>query len=164
MNSETGRLRDRRSRYLVYPEFQYRLLARLVSYWVLYHLGLWHLVFLVGFVCNKLDASTAGKGLWSSYGDFALAHTGVILCFLGMLPVFVCNMLKFSSRLAGPLVRFRNTIRAMADGKPVGPVRLRKHDLMSGFLAAFNRMVHTWNSQTSQAAAEELEESELVAS
>lgn len=161
-DKQHARNRERRSRILVDPTFQFGLLARLVLYFVMYHFALWHVVFAVTFVSTALNAGAPRSGFWTMYGRFAVDHAGVALCFLGLLPVFIGNMLKFSHRLAGPLVRIRKTLQVMSDGKPIAPVKLREHDLLSCFVASFNRMAEVWNSRFAPAASEELEEVEAV--
>ena len=67
-----------------------------------------------------------------------------------MLPILARDLLKFSHRMAGPLVRFRNAIEEMTEGKVIQPVSLRPRDLLDEFLVAFNKMVATWNQRVSQ--------------
>ena len=42
-----------------------------------------------------------------------------------LLPLLACDVLRFSHRFVGPLVRFQQTIQAIARGEQVRPVKLR---------------------------------------
>lgn len=46
-----------------------------------------------------------------------------------------------SHRIAGPIYRLRVTLDAIADGKPVRPVRLRRNDYLMREAAALNRVI-----------------------
>jgi hypothetical protein len=74
------------------------------------------------------------------------------ICFLVTLPVIGRDLLKFSHRLVGPLIRFREVMKEMVHGKPVSEVTLRPHDLPTDFLAVFNELVKTWNERLADPA------------
>ena len=152
-----------RRRLYVDPAFQKRLLWRVLLYWVFYHGTVWHLMFLLNFVGVgiKQDPTAPSKSFWALYGEFTMDHLWVIVCFLVMLPVLGRDLLKFSHRIAGPLVRFRNTLQAIADGKPVTTIKLRDKDFLTDFLLVFNRMVESWNSRLKQQELKRSNESEL---
>ena len=152
-----------RRRLYVDPAFQKRLLGRVLLYWVFYHGTVWHLMFLLNFVGVgiKQDPTAAPKSFWALYGEFTMDHLWVIVCFLVMLPVLGRDLLKFSHRIAGPLVRFRNSLQAMADGKPVTTVKLREKDFLTDFLAVFNRMVESWNARLKQPEPSQSSEADL---
>lgn len=138
---------NKRSRLFVDRAFQGRLLLRLVIYWVIYHIALWHVMFLLNLIGAGMnaDSTVPSRSFWSLYREFAVEHTSVIVCFVVMLPILGRDLLKFSHRLAGPLVRFRNTMGAMASGERVQTINLRDGDLLTEFVASFNSMVQTWN-------------------
>ncbi|HYM99556.1 MAG TPA: hypothetical protein VET25_07420 [Aestuariivirgaceae bacterium] len=142
-------MKHHRRRLFVDSAFQGRLLLRLVFYWAIYHVALWHLLFLFNMmsVAMNHDSSVPAKGMGTLYREFAVDHSIIIICFLVMLPILGRDLLKFSHRMAGPLIRFRNTMQQMADGRPVEPVTLRKYDLPSDFLGVFNKMVMAWNNR-----------------
>src|SRR5437867_465608 len=151
-----------RSRLFVDAAFQGRLIFRLVMYWVIYHVALWHAVFLYSLISAAIgyDPAVATKSFGTLYWEFTTQHVAVILCFLAMLPILGRDLLKFSHRLAGPLVRFRNTMEQMAAGKPVQAVTLRRADLPNHFLATFNKLITVWNQRFSQSPAPSLEQEE----
>lgn len=156
-------MQNQRSRLFVDRSFQGRLLLRLVFYWAIYHVALWHSLFLFSMLSAAMnyDPNVPAKGLGVLYREFAAEHFSIIICFLVMLPILGRDLLKFSHRLAGPLIRLRNTMQEMADGNPVELVTLRKFDLPSHFLIAFNNMVKTWNERVGGPATTATQEREL---
>ncbi len=148
-------MKQHRRRLFVDPSFQGRLLLRLVMYWAVYHIALWHLMFLFTMVDSVLnhDPTAPATSCGTLYREFAANHISIIVCFFVMLPILGRDLLKFSHRLAGPLVRFRNTMQQMIDGKPVDEVTLRRFDLPSEFLAVFNDMVRKWNERVADSPA-----------
>jgi hypothetical protein len=51
------------------------------------------------------------------------------------------DSIRFSHRLVGPLVRFRQTIQAIAAGEAVRPIRLRDGDYLEDMRDDFNNML-----------------------
>jgi nitrogen fixation/metabolism regulation signal transduction histidine kinase len=47
----------------------------------------------------------------------------------------------FSHRLVGPLVRFRKTMQAIANGEAVRPIKLREGDYLEDLRDDFNKML-----------------------
>jgi len=158
-------MKHQRKRLFVDSAFQGRLLLRLVIYWAIYHVALWHLLFLFNMMAAAMnhDPTAPAKSVDTLYREFAVDHFSIVVCFLVMLPILGRDLLKFSHRFAGPLVRFRNTMQQMVDGRPVEPVTLRKFDLPSDFLGVFNKMVKAWNKRIDgPAPTVEEKEPELV--
>ncbi|MBX3462036.1 MAG: hypothetical protein KF830_02615 [Planctomycetes bacterium] len=58
-------------------------------------------------------------------------------CFL----IVVLGSIKFSHRIAGPLVRYKRNLRLMADGKLPAPLRTRAGDYLQEEVACLNRAV-----------------------
>lgn len=73
---------------------------------------------------------------WSQSGPYVIA----MLC---MLPVFIKDTVALTHRMAGPIVRLRGHIRAIADGDEVGPLKFRDGDFFNDVPGLFNEMVST---------------------
>ena len=141
MNHQRGKL-------FVDPSFQGRLLGRLATYWFLYHVVLWHMLFLFSLVVNALtQGGGTGRGVLELYREFAVAHVSIIVCFVVTLPLIINDMLKFSHRLVGPFIRFREVMKQMVEGKTISSVTMRPRDLPSDFLAVFNKLLTLWNQR-----------------
>lgn len=57
------------------------------------------------------------------------------------LVIVVIGAIKFSHRIAGPLVRFKRNLRLMADGKLPSPLRTRSGDFLQDEVACLNAAV-----------------------
>jgi hypothetical protein len=55
--------------------------------------------------------------------------------------IVVLGAVKFSHRIAGPLVRFKRNLRLMADGKLPSPLRTRSGDYLQEEVACLNQAV-----------------------
>jgi hypothetical protein len=57
---------------------------------------------------------------------------------IAILPLFVWDTVTLSHRFAGPMCRFHNSIKRLAAGEEVRPIRLRKGDFWTNFADDFN--------------------------
>lgn len=74
------------------------------------------------------------SAFWSQSGPYVIA----LLC---MMPVFVKDTISLTHRMAGPIVRLRGHIRAIADGKDVAPLKFRDGDFFGDVPPMFNEMM-----------------------
>ena len=74
-------------------------------------------------------------------------YAPVLVLLLILMPVMLCDALRFSHRLVGPLVRFRRTMQAIAAEQPVQPFRLRRDDFLNELRDDFNRMLEALERQ-----------------
>lgn len=122
----------RRIRSLSNTTVQGWLILRVLCYWVLCQMG-----FALGvYTAFRMgDVTQAGQGhplnpvgiLWQSY---------IFSCFL--LPIPVIDMLLFSNRITGPLLRLGRGLKLLAKGDPSPELRFRKGDLLDGLDSDFN--------------------------
>ena len=132
--------RSRRRKIYVNPMIQGRMLARMAVYWGIYHVVLWHAMFLYHFLEYReaLLHGAQAVTVFELYRSFAAQNYPVVVCALAVFPVVLWDMLSQTHRIAGPLVRFQNALRQLAAGHYVGKVKLRKDDLLMDFQEAFN--------------------------
>lgn len=64
-----------------------------------------------------------------------------LLTLLLLLPLGMRHCIRFSNRIAGPMLRFQTETRNLLDGKPVETVVLRKKDFFQPFAAEFNQLL-----------------------
>jgi hypothetical protein len=69
--------------------------------------------------------------LWFDYGPAMIAS-------LVLLPLVIIDVLRVSNRFAGPLLRLRRSMRALARGEEVGPIEFRGGDFWREFAEEFN--------------------------
>jgi hypothetical protein len=120
---------------------QTRLFVRVGIYWVVYQVSLWNLVFVW-----RLLHEGPGN-LLEQYVRCCMDYSPVLLGCLLLLPVLAWDAVMFTHRVVGPLHRFRSTVRALADGEPVHPVRLRDGDFLTEMRDDFNRMLERLQRQ-----------------
>ena len=141
--------RSRRRKVYVNPMIQGRLLVRMAVYWGLYHVVLWHAMFLYRFLQYR-DAVLEGAPVvpfWDLYTSFVSHNYPVIVCALAVFPVVLWDMLSQTHRVAGPLVRFQNAMRQLLAGVRVDRIQLRKDDLLMDFQDTFNEFLEWHNSR-----------------
>ena len=102
-------MREERKKVWV-DEFQTKLLWRCFSYWALYTLALWNLLFVWWLV--QQDAGNPVDQLV----EFSAQFYPALIAFLVAFPVLAYDALKFSHRLVGPLYRFRTAMQLRAAG------------------------------------------------
>jgi methyl-accepting chemotaxis protein len=115
--------------------FQTKLTMRIFGY-----LGLFFIVFFNLLFSWKMwsegpsdPAAQLVELLWTNLPVFAV--------LLVLVPIMAWDAIRFSHRLVGPLVRFRKTMQAIADGEAVRPIKLRDGDYLTDLRDDFNRML-----------------------
>ncbi|HEY2250864.1 MAG TPA: hypothetical protein VGH74_07370, partial [Planctomycetaceae bacterium] len=136
----------KRTMIFVSREIQGRILRRMVKYWFLYNFAVWHgllLIDLERYGVPTLLSGGPGLSLYEFYAEFAAQHVILLALAAGLSPFLLWDMLKLTHQIAGPLVRFRNSLQQMASGEPVARIKLRDGDLLGEFQEAFNRFLES---------------------
>lgn len=144
-----------RRKLLVDRYLQGRLILRVVAYWGIYHTALWHAVFLVRYVQHRLQGLSGAEV--SSFSDqYMLAlrdSQALIVAAALLLPAIVWETLRQSHRIAGPLYRFQETLKALMGGATPAPIRLRRGDLLKSFEQTMNDFLEFYAERQGQSAA-----------
>lgn len=130
-----------RKRLFVNREIQGRLLARTSLYWVLYHAVLWMAMFFYRYAEHRgaVMAGAEPRSFADLYGQFVHEHHAMWFCAFAILPIVLWDLLKFSHRVVGPLVRFQRTLESLTAGETIQEVRLRRGDLLFDLQTTFNQ-------------------------
>lgn len=130
-----------RKRLFVNRDIQGRLLARTGLYWILYHAVLWMAMFFIRYAEHRgaVMAGAEPRSFGDLYGEFVHENSSLWVCAFAILPIVLWDLLKFSHRVAGPLVRFQRTLESLTAGQTVNEVRLRRGDLLFDLEIAFNQ-------------------------
>jgi hypothetical protein len=117
-----AKLEFKRKKLLVDGLVQGALLGRVVLYWLscLVSMGLM-------LACWQVLASP-GQPFYRQLDEVLLRYGPAVLASLLLLPMVLMDILRFSNRFAGPMVRMRRTLEAMARGEQVEPLRFRDAD------------------------------------
>ncbi len=67
-------------------------------------------------------------------------HPSVAIASLFLLPIVLIDTLMLTNRFAGPIYHLRRSIRALAAGGPVDPIRFRDHDFWQEIAQEFNTL------------------------
>lgn len=135
-----------RKRLFVSRDIQGKILWRLVGYWVVYHLVLWHALFLIQLQRHYYMGAVAGiprASVGELYVRFAQEYWIILAMSAAMFPAVLRNMLYLTHQVAGPLVRFREVLRKLARGERVEKIKLRPGDLLTEFQDAFNEFLES---------------------
>ena len=134
-----------RKKMFVSGQIQGRLMTRIGLYWILYHVVLWHALFVYRYLQYRLGALESGVQTFQQlYGTFVMDYYPLILCAAITLPVIVIDMMHLTHRVAGPLIRFQNALRDLMAGKPIERVSLRKGDLLTEFRTSSTSTCRHW--------------------
>jgi len=143
-------MKQKRKRRLIDLDVQGALARRIILHWFVFlaiialALPLWQ-VWSNGFAGEPFSALMLEA--WRQTAP-------VFFILLALLPLFVMDTIKLSHRFAGPMYRFRQTIRRLAEGEDVDFIRLRKGDFWKEFAEDFNAMLEQIDSRKDAATSE----------
>lgn len=139
--------RHKRKKLFVNSRIQGRALLRIGLYWGLYHFVLWQAMFVYHYMEHRLQLmttpGTVPMTFLELYSDFFARYRALVVCAIAVFPWILWDVLKTTHRVAGPLVRFQNTLNQLARGEKVPEMRLRKGDLLVELQDAFNRYLRS---------------------
>ena len=121
-----------RKQLFVDPEVQGVLVARTIIYWVACTLSIALLL-----LCWRTLTGPV-RPLSSHLADMWFFFGPALVASLLVMPLAVADIIRISNRFAGPLLRLRRAMRALAEAEPVAPIGFRKEDFWYGFAEEFN--------------------------
>jgi len=122
----------KRKQIFVDPKVQGALVLRVVIYWC-FCLGTMTIMLLSW---NML--TVPARMPWTHLDDMWFHYGPVLVASFCLLPIVMIDIVKVSNRFAGPLVRLRRSMRQLAAGEPVRPIRFRDGDFWQDFADEFN--------------------------
>ena len=125
---------EERKKVLVDP-FQARLTFRIAGYLVVF------LVVFTNFLFAWKMWEEGPVAPWAQFLETLQANVPVFVLLLVLVPVMAWDSIRFSHRLVGPLVRFRQAMRELAAGAQVRPIKLRDGDYLVEMRDEFNAML-----------------------
>jgi methyl-accepting chemotaxis protein len=126
---------DRRSVWI--DDFQTHLVFRICLYLTVFLLVLMNLVF-----AWRLASEGPGNVL-AQFNAMLLDYLPVMVCLLVLVPVLAWDAIRFTHRLVGPLVRFRQVVKRLARGEAVERITLRQDDFLIDLQDDFNAMLES---------------------
>jgi hypothetical protein len=125
----------RRRRLWVDAKLQGSLLSRATLYWVHCLLSVALFAFLWTMLVQR--PATSADLIQSFSKQFGPALVGS----LALLPLVLLDCLRVSNRLAGPMMRLRREMKALANGEDARPIQLRRDDFWAEVADDWNRIV-----------------------
>ena len=145
-----------RSRLFVDWKVQGTLVGRAVLYWLVCLTAITLMLFCWQVMTGPVRPSGAHFAeLWKHFAPALVAS-------LLLLPLVVVDVVRMSNRFAGPLVRLRGSMRDLAAGRPVKPLRFRRDDFWRDFADEFNAVAAKVQKHEPQTRPKPEEHEELV--
>ena len=146
-----------RKQFFVDAKVQGALAARVVLYWALCLVTITLML-----LCWRILTGPA-RMFYTHFDDMWFHFGPALVASLLLLPLVVIDMIRLSNRFAGPLVRLRRSMRALARGERVEPIKFREGDFWHDFAVEFNAVVARVQGQPcSVSATRQQEEDEPV--
>jgi len=124
-----------RKHLFVDPKVQGALLLRVIFYWFVCLLTIALMLLCWRIVTGPAQLFyTHLDEMWFQYGPACVAS-------LLLLPLVIVDVLRFSNRFSGPLLRLRRSMRQLAQGEDVEPIEFRDGDFWKEFAQEFNAVV-----------------------
>lgn len=125
----------RRETKLIDREIQLALARRLTLHWIIFILIAAALACLMQWLGKPFTTYTdLFNNVWYTLSPLLL----VMLC---LIPIFVYDSVKLSSRFAGPVVRVRRAARSLASGEKPEKLSFRNGDFWHGLAEDFNQII-----------------------
>jgi len=121
-----------RKHLFVDPKVQGALVARVILYWVVCLVTMTLMLLCWRIVTGPCRLFyTHFDEMWFYYGPALIAS------FL-LLPLVIVDIIRLSNRFAGPMLRLRRSMRALARGEYVEEIEFRDADFWHEFAEEFN--------------------------
>ncbi len=134
-NAAMNQILTPRKRILVDPELQTQLALRVIIYW-----GMCIATVVLMVVGWRMVGGPA-RPLYRHLDELFFHLGPALLASFVLLPIVVIDVIRVSNRFVGPLLRLRRSVRSLAAGHDVEPLRFRKGDFWRGFADDFNALV-----------------------
>src|SRR5215212_1294419 len=132
--SQGGQAMHEKRKKIWVNRFQTALFWRIAAYFLFYQIAVWSLVLIEVNMYAELEVML-GSGSATNLMLFLVALV------LGVGVLFIYDAIKFTHRIVGPIVRFRQICQAVRDGETVDLVKLRDGDYLLEFRDEFNEML-----------------------
>jgi hypothetical protein len=114
--------------------FQTDLLLRIIGYFFWYQIAVWSLVLV-----EHTISTGVGSLLGPRAAGFCLTFLTGVVFLVGVL--FAYDAVKYAHRIVGPLVRLRQSIKAITAGEEMDLLAFRRGDLLGELKDEFNDML-----------------------
>ncbi len=133
-----------RRRVYVNPKIQGRLILRVVLYWIVCAISVTLMLLCWQVLSGPPQPFFAHLNMvWYHYGP-------AIVCSCLLLPLVIIDILGFSNRFVGPMLRLRRSMHELALGEQVEPLEFREGDFWPEFADEFNALARRMENQPAE--------------
>jgi hypothetical protein len=133
-----------RNKLFVDAPVQMMLVTRVLTHWVIFFT-----LFFLTLLTIEYFLRDPGVTIFDCMMIVSSKHAIVIVLSLALLPVFLYDTIKMSHRFAGPIYRFRKSLKTLAEGQVVEEISFRGKDFWSDLSNDFNQVAKKLNQQAS---------------
>lgn len=138
------KLKKFRNKLFVDAPVQLMLVTRVLCHWVVFFT-----LFFLTLLTIEYFLRDPGVTLVDCMKIVLTKHAIVVVLSLTLLPVFLYDTIKMSHRFAGPIHRFRKSLKSLAEGQVVEEISFRGKDFWSDLSNDFNRVAKKLNQNSS---------------
>lgn len=124
-----------RKNLFVDPKIQGALVLRVAFYWFICLLTITLML-----LCWRIITGPA-RLFYTHFDDMWFHYGPPLVASLVLLPLVAVDLIRLSNRFVGPLLRLRRSMRALARGEEVKPIRFRDSDFWQEFADEFNAIL-----------------------
>ncbi len=143
-----------RKQLFVDPKVQGALIGRVIMYWLVCLITM-----TIMLLCWRIVTGPA-RPFYTHFDDMWFHFGPAVVASFLLLPLVIVDILRVSNRFVGPLFRLRRSMRALARGERVEPLRFRDDDFWHDFAEEFNDMVAHIQGGEASAGSPETPDSE----
>ncbi len=121
-----------RRQLFVDPKIQGALAVRVVLYWVTCLITITLML-----LCWRILTGPA-RMFYRHFDDMWFYYGPALIASCVLLPLVIVDVVRLSNRFVGPLLRLRCSMRALARGEHVEPIKFRGADFWREFAEEFN--------------------------
>ena len=121
-----------RRQLFVDPKIQGTLVVRVIVYWVVCLITVTLML-----LCWRILNGPA-RMFYRHFDDMWFFYGPALIASLILLPLVILDVVRLSNRFVGPFMRLRCSMRALARGEHVAPIKFRQGDFLMEFADEFN--------------------------
>lgn len=128
--------KNKRRKSVVDARVQWTLAGRVVMHFFVFICGGAFFGLIFQYLSNPLGS------LSDHLHNFWKQSAPMLVAMVCLIPVFIRDTLTLSNRVVGPICRLRDTMKRIAAGEDVPPLKFRKRDMWDDLPGLFNGMVN----------------------
>lgn len=130
-----SRIKQARKQLFIDPKVQGALVLRVALYWVVCLMTITLML-----LCWRILTGPA-RMFYTHFGEMWFHFGPALIASFLLLPLVIVDIVRLSNRFAGPLIRLRRSMRALAQGEDVRPIHFREGDFWREFADEFNAVL-----------------------